>query len=118
MLVGGGGGGFGPPPYKTFYHRKTDFLFVKQSFLAKFRQPVRSSWVKQSGETYPKNFVSQRENQFFGGKKSCRGWGPKPRPTSKWQISAVAMFAVYRIRCYLSSRLSPNVFGENIKNPI
>ena len=84
MLVGGGG--FGPPPpppHKTFYHRKTDFLFVKQSFLAKFRQPVRSSWVKQSGETYPKNFVSQRENQFFGGKKSCRGWGPNPRPNKQ-----------------------------------
>ena len=79
MLVGGGGSD-PPPPYKTFYHRKTDFLFVKQSFLGKFRQPVRSSWVKQSGEIYPKNFVSQRENQFFGGKKSCRGWGPNPRP--------------------------------------
>ena len=79
MLVGGGGSD-PPPPYKTFYHRKTDFLFVKQSFLAKFRQPVRSSWVKQSGETYPKNFVSQRENQFFGGKKSCRGVGSEPPP--------------------------------------
>ena len=115
MLVGGGGS---DPPYKTFYHRKTDFLFVKQSFLAKFRQPVRSSWVKQSGETYPKNFVSQRENQFFVVKSLVGGGVRTPAPTSKWQISAVATFAVYRIRCYLSSRLSPNVFGENIKNPI
>ena len=32
MTVGGGGGPT-PPPYKTFYHRKTDFLFVKPSFL-------------------------------------------------------------------------------------
>ena len=77
-----------------------------------------TSWVKQSGETYPKNFISQRENQFFGGKKSLRAWVRTPAPTSKWQICAVAMFAEYRIRCYLSSRLSLKVFGENIKNPI
>ena len=94
MLVGGGGG-FGPPPlYKTFYHRKTDFLFVKRSFLVKFRQPVRSSWVKQSGETYPKNCVSQRENQFFGGKKSCRGLGPNPLPNKQ-----MADFCCSNVRC-------------------
>ena len=91
---------------------------MKQNFLAKFRQPVRSSWVKQSGETYPKNFVSQRENLFFGG-KSLEGGGVRtPTPTSKWQISAVAMFAVYRIRCYVGFGLSLNIFGENLKNPI
>ena len=46
-----GGGVRPPPPYKTFYHRKTDFLFVKPSFLVKFRQPVRSSYVKPAGST-------------------------------------------------------------------
>ena len=84
IIVGGGGGS--DPPYKTFYHRKTDFLFVKQSFLTKFCQPVRSSWVKQSGETYPKNkekISFTKENQFFGGKKSCRCCGPNPRPNKQ-----------------------------------
>ena len=45
------GGGAGPPPYKNSHHRKTDFLLVKASFLVKFRQPERSSWVKLTGET-------------------------------------------------------------------
>ena len=49
--VTGGGGGPDPPPYKNSHHRKTDFLLVKASFLVKFRQPERSSWVKLAGET-------------------------------------------------------------------
>ena len=52
MLLEGEGGGSGPPPpYKNSHHRKTDFLLVKASFLVKFRQPDRSSWVKLAGET-------------------------------------------------------------------
>ena len=46
-----GGGGGPDPPYKNSHHRKTDFLLVQASFLVKFRQPERSSWVKLTGET-------------------------------------------------------------------
>ena len=55
----------------------------------------------------------------FSVVKSLLGGGDRtPFPTSKWQLSVVAMFAVYRIRCYLSFKISLNVFGKNIKNPI
>ena len=74
--------------------------------------------VKQSGETYPKN-LSHKEISKFSVVKSLLGGGDRtPFPTSKWQLSVVAMFAVYRIRCYLSFKISLNVFGKNIKNPI
>ena len=50
-VTGGGGGVRTPPFYKNSHHRKTDFLLVKASFLVKFCQPERSSWVKLTGET-------------------------------------------------------------------
>ena len=107
-----------PPPYKTFYHRKTDFSLSEIKYLAKFCQPVRSSWVKQAGETYPKNYFKKRKISFSVVKSLVGGGVRTPAPTRIWQISAVAIFAVYRIRCSLSSTLSLNVFGESLKNPI
>ena len=57
-----------------------------------------------------------KEKISFSMVKSLVGSGVRtPAPTVKWQISAVAMFAVYRIRSYLSFELSINLFGENIK---
>ena len=93
MIVGGGGVRTPPPPTRLFNTEKLIFS-LRNEFFWLFRQSVRSSWVKQSGETYPKNFVSQRENQFFGGKKSCRGWGPNPRPNKQ-----MADFRCCKVRC-------------------
>ena len=57
-----------------------------------------------------------KEKISFSVVKSLVGGGVRtPAPTVKWQISAVAMFAVYRIRSF---ELSLNLFGENIKNLI
>ena len=60
-----------------------------------------------------------KEKINFSVVKSLVGGGVRtPAPTVKWQISAVALFAVFRIRSYLSFELSLNLFGENIKNLI
>ena len=84
-----------------------------------FRQPVRSSWVKQVGETYPKKLYFTKRKISFSVVKSLEGGAVQTTaPTRIWHITAVAMYSVYRNRCSLSSTLSQNVCGENLKNRI
>ena len=66
----------------------------------KFCQPVRSSWAKQSSETYPKNFISQRENQFFGGKSLVGGGGSEAPPTPPPPVNQMAVFRYGKV-CWI-----------------
>ena len=117
MLVGGGGSD--PPPYtptRLFTPKKLIFSLWNKVFWLSFASLWEVLGLSSLEKLIQKNLF-HKEKICFSVVKSLVGCGVRtPAPTSKWQISAVAMFAVYRIRCYLSPKLSPNVFGENIKH--